>query len=230
MSIVVQVGTGAPGSCGRTSCCRRRRSLRRPPASSPARFRPAAGCCCKKPRSLMPATLSTARRTFSPASIWLAYGPSETPVRAMDVAADQHQVRAVARREQVGHRQRVGHHLQRPPDQQPRQLVGRAAAVEQDRVAVLDQLGWPRPRSAASCPSSPAAAGRSAAASATGRCKTRRRASAWPRPTLPGNLGHAGPSIPKLPAPPPVPAATQTPAAGPVPAAGDAPVFADCER
>ena len=30
--------------------------------------------------------------------------------------------------------------MQRPADQQPRHLVGRAAAVQQDRVAVFDQL------------------------------------------------------------------------------------------
>ena len=89
----------------------------------------------------MPATLSTARRTLRRASISLAYGPSDTPVLRMDVTAHEHQVRVGAGGEQVGHRQRVGHHLQRPADQQPGQLVGRAAAVEQDRVVVLDQLG-----------------------------------------------------------------------------------------
>ena len=71
----------------------------------------------------------------------IASGPSATPGPRIDVAADQDQVGLLARRQELRDRQAVGHDLHRPAEQGPGDLERRRAAVEQDRVAVLEQRG-----------------------------------------------------------------------------------------
>src|SRR5690554_6521987 len=56
----------------------------------------------------------------------------------IDVATHQQQIGVGVGSEQVRHRQRIGDHLQRPPNQQAGQLVGGAAAVQQQGVSVFD--------------------------------------------------------------------------------------------
>ncbi len=78
-------------------------------------------------------------RTRIDCIVAMASGPSATPVRGIDITADQDQVGLLARRQQLRDRQAVGDNLNPPADQCPGNLERRRAAVQENGVAVLEQ-------------------------------------------------------------------------------------------
>ena len=66
----------------------------------------------------------------------IGHRPDRHAGPVIDTTANQYQFDAVTTAHQGRHWQAVGHHLQPPIDQLPRDLVSRAATVQQDRLAV----------------------------------------------------------------------------------------------
>ena len=76
-----------------------------------------------------------------PCIVAMAIGPIATPVRGIDIAADQDQVGVLARGQQLRDRQAVGDDLDGPARQRAGDFQRGRAAVQEDRIAVVEQCG-----------------------------------------------------------------------------------------